>query len=488
MNPFKKKPAPTIVEPASEQAVAVSSLETPAGSSLEAPQSAAVTTGAITEQYAPNPFELRARALKRRARIIRYSLLAIFVLSAGTLYFVRLQAPHTDTNLSSSVNQRYGTVTIPLTDIAGGTATSLSSGGTVSVNGQLNVNNALVLSPIDQPTSAVAGQLYYDKTSNQLAFYDGTAFNTLAAGNNVVSSIDGQTGPITLGNGLGFVDDQLSYTGSAGVLSLQGQSGDISLTAGDGIAIDGTTVSSTGVLALGGQNGNIALGAGLSVAGGSLKNSGILSVNAGANITVINDGNGGVTISTSGGGSGTVSSAGGTSGKLAVWNGVQSIADSLVSQSGSVVTVTGDLTVTGNLNLSTPLTVLQGGTGSTTAAGARTNLGAAARGANSDITSLSGLTTALSVAQGGTGVGTLATNGVLLGNGASPITAVSGSNGQCLVVVAGVPTFTTCPGSGSVTGSGTGGTIPLFNGAGTVSDLTNSILTQSGLTVTVAGI
>jgi len=52
------------------------------------------------------------------------------------------------------------------------------------------------------------------------------------------------------------------------------------------------------------------------------------------------------------------------------------------------------------------LKVAKGGTGSTTASGARTNLSAAASGANSDITSLSGLTTALSQAQGGTGTTT----------------------------------------------------------------------------------
>jgi hypothetical protein len=50
-----------------------------------------------------------------------------------------------------------------------------------------------------------------------------------------------------------------------------------------------------------------------------------------------------------------------------------------------------------------PFTVAQGGTGGTSAGTARSNLSAAASGANSDITSLSGLTTALSVAQGGTG-------------------------------------------------------------------------------------
>jgi len=44
------------------------------------------------------------------------------------------------------------------------------------------------------------------------------------------------------------------------------------------------------------------------------------------------------------------------------------------------------------------LGVTQGGTGAGSASGARANLGAAASGANSDITSLSGLTTPLSVA------------------------------------------------------------------------------------------
>ena len=47
--------------------------------------------------------------------------------------------------------------------------------------------------------------------------------------------------------------------------------------------------------------------------------------------------------------------------------------------------------------------VAAGGTGAANATTARSNLSAAASGANSDITSLTGLTTALSVAQGGTG-------------------------------------------------------------------------------------
>ena len=53
------------------------------------------------------------------------------------------------------------------------------------------------------------------------------------------------------------------------------------------------------------------------------------------------------------------------------------------------------------LNAATPIS--KGGTAATTAAGARASLSAAVLGANSDITSLTGLTTPLSIAQGGTG-------------------------------------------------------------------------------------
>ena len=97
-----------------------------------------------------------------------------------------------------------------------------------------------------------------------------------------------------------------------------------------------------------------------------------------------------------------------------------------------------------------PVTVAQGGTGATTESGARVNLGgtsvgigvftavtaadgrvalsAAASGANSDITSLSGLTTPLSVGQGGTGTATAFTAGSVVFAGASGVYTQDNAN------------------------------------------------------------
>jgi hypothetical protein len=80
--------------------------------------------------------------------------------------------------------------------------------------------------------------------------------------------------------------------------------------------------------------------------------------------------------------------------------------------------------ITGNAaNVTGTVAVANGGTGGTTAALGRSGLGAAASGANSDITSLTGLTTPLSVAQGGTGVATI--TGLIKGSGTSAFSAAT---------------------------------------------------------------
>lgn len=86
------------------------------------------------------------------------------------------------------------------------------------------------------------------------------------------------------------------------------------------------------------------------------------------------------------------------------------------------------------LTLGTDLAVTEGGTGSSSAAGARLNLGAASSGGNNDITAITGLTTPLAVNQGGMGSATHTANAVLIGEGTSPVTTVSpGATGNVLV-------------------------------------------------------
>jgi len=85
-----------------------------------------------------------------------------------------------------------------------------------------------------------------------------------------------------------------------------------------------------------------------------------------------------------------------------------------------------------SLQVGQPLAVALGGTNATTASTARASLGAAARGDNSDITSITGLTTALSLSQGGT-AGTTAQAGLFNLEGVSSAVNV-GSTGQSLIV------------------------------------------------------
>lgn len=83
------------------------------------------------------------------------------------------------------------------------------------------------------------------------------------------------------------------------------------------------------------------------------------------------------------------------------------------------------------LNTATPLSVSVGGTGASTAAVARNNLGAAKSGSNSDISALSGLTTPLSINQGGTGDSNAA--GALLNLGGLNSCAGVGAAGEQIV-------------------------------------------------------
>jgi hypothetical protein len=134
-----------------------------------------------------------------------------------------------------------------------------------------------------------------------------------------------------------------------------------------------------------------------------------------------------------------------------------------------------DLVDADTSSFSFPVSIAQGGTGATNESGARVNLGgtstgiavftaanassaraslsAAASGANSDITSLTGLTTPLSVGQGGTGQTSYTNGQLLIGN-----TATGGLTKATITAGSGI-SVTNGNGSISIAATGAGGTV-----------------------------
>jgi hypothetical protein len=91
-------------------------------------------------------------------------------------------------------------------------------------------------------------------------------------------------------------------------------------------------------------------------------------------------------------------------------------------------------------DVSGTLPVANGGTGATTPATARTTLGAAASGANSDITSLGALSTPISTTQGGSGQTTYNTGDMLYASAANTLSKRAiGTSGQVLSVSGSTP-------------------------------------------------
>jgi hypothetical protein len=348
----------------------------------------------------------------RRADVL---LLAFLIIGAIGVFITVAQNKQRN-NTADNNADKFGTVKLPLDELISGKDLTLAGAANVTINGPMQLNAGLNLTPSLQPTGAKAGQIYYDQTNNQLAYYNGSGFVFLTAPDpqTGLQSLGGATGQIGLGSGLTISNNQLA---SSGVLTVQGQSGDVTLSAGPGILINGTNFTNTGVL---------------SVAAGT------------PNVTVNNDGAGNVTISvdTPLAGTGTVTSSGGTAGRIPLFTGSQNIENSIITQSGLTVTISGDLSVvTGGLSLSNALTVPNGGTG-----------------ANS-----------------------LASNGVLIGQGTAPVSSVTaGSAGLCLLSTAGAPTWGACPsGSGVNSLNGLNGALNIANASGAGSTITIDDATTS---------
>ncbi len=143
---------------------------------------------------------------------------------------------------------------------------------------------------------------------------------------------------------------------------------------------------------------------------------------------------------------GIVASLSGLTGDVALAAG----ANVTITPSGNTLTLAAPLTDLNAGNVTSGvLGISFGGTGASTAAGARVAIGAAASGANTDITSLTGLTSPLALTKGGTGATSAAAARVALG------AAGSGMNTDITALTAlTAPIAVTAGGTGSSTPAG----------------------------------
>jgi fibronectin-binding autotransporter adhesin len=387
-----------------------------------------------SQERMPNPLARFFKATRRLDVVLGL----LLIIGVGVAVFVFSQRSSDGNNTADVGADKYGTIELPLNEIIADRNLTIAGSSNVTINGQLQLSDSVYLLPGLQPTGAKAGQIYYDKNTNQLAYFNGEQFVFLTSpsadqGNiqvlTGVESLAGVTGDFTLGQGLALNGTRLDNTG---VLQVQGQGGDITLTAGPGIVINGTNFSNTGVLR---------------------------AVSGGANVDVTTDADGTVTISVDDPtGTGTVASGGGTIGAIPVFTGSQNIEDSIITQSGLTITISGDLSVvTGGLSLSTALTV----------------------------------------SNGGTGADSLSANGVLVGNGTAPVSSIAaGGAGLCLLSTAGAPVWAACPsGSGVTSLNSLTGSLNIANASAagstvTIDDastVTKGIASYNGTNFTVSG-
>lgn len=173
-----------------------------------------------------------------------------------------------------------------------------------------------------------------------------------------------------------------------------------------------------------------------------------------------------------------------TNDTLRVHDGATAGGKVMARADGSNASGTWAISVTGNADTATALAgtlaLASGGTGSTTASGARTNLGAAASGANTDITSL--LQSTSVVATGAVAVDSIGYRGAPQNNAGSGYTLVLADQSKLVTVTGGTLTI---PSNASVAFP-VGTVILIYNNAATsrTIDITSDTLRLAGSATT----
>jgi hypothetical protein len=244
-------------------------------SSLEA---SSTVPSVSTTQAAPKlPYKARRLniplfRLNKVAFFITFAALTLIVFIGGA--FLIYDKVHHNKALNSTSTEANGTYkvggSLSVQQASDAALLQLGQVNKLSVNGQLSVSNSVVLNPSSAPSTPVAGQIYYNQASNAPYYYNGSQFISLSptVAPEHVTSLGGVAGVLGLGAGLSVNGGNLSISSSVLqslssvpntpiVDSIQGLTGNVSFTGGQGVTISGTTISNSGVINLTSSNNSI---------------------------------------------------------------------------------------------------------------------------------------------------------------------------------------------------------------------------------------
>jgi hypothetical protein len=444
---------------------------------------------------------------------------------------VTATSPLTSSTVSGAV-----TITLPSQSVTNAYLATMAA-GTVKAN--LTGSSAV---PTDVTPSAILDT--FGTTTGSLVYRGASSWQALTAGTNAQVLTSNGTTSAPSWQTLSLAPTQIAATGvtagTYGSASSVGQftvlaSGQISAASSLNIAISYTQVSGLGSMATQGATAVAITGGSINntAIGGSTPSTGSFSslASTSASLGTVTAGTwNGTTIAVANGGTGATTLTGYVKGSgtsaLTASSTIPSTdisgLGSMATQAASAVAITGgtidgttvgattpaagtftNLSVTGSFSpgtissgtwQGTPVAVLYGGTGATTAGAARTNLSAAQSGGNTDITSLGGLTTPLSAPQGGTGFASFTTGDLLYANTSSTLARLNDvATGNALISggVGVAPAWgkiaLTTHVSGTLPTANGGTNLTSFTSGGAVYATSTSVLTTGTLPASAGG-
>jgi len=144
-----------------------------------------ISTGPVSLEGAPNPPEAPVvptyTPKKSFASRLTIPLLVLLIIGLPAIVVFAIFSRTQRMTLAQDSAFRPQQIDLKSLNLAS-SPTNNDSASTLTVNGQLSVVGSLQVNPGAKPTNPTAGQMYYDKSSNRLGYYNGSGFVYLQGG------------------------------------------------------------------------------------------------------------------------------------------------------------------------------------------------------------------------------------------------------------------------------------------------------------------